>query len=50
MSIKQMKPFITNVILNAENKISGLSCCILFKSCDSTESENINFIKISGEK
>ena len=37
-------------ILNAENKISDVSHCILFKSCDSTESENVNFINISDEK
>ena len=35
-----------NVFLNAENKISDVSCCILFKLFDSTESDNINFIKI----
>ena len=50
MSVKQMKPFMTNVFLTAENKISDASCCILFKSCDWTESENVNFIKISYEK
>ena len=47
---KTMKPFMKNVFLNAENKMSGVSCWILFKSCDSTESENVNFIKISDEK
>jgi hypothetical protein len=47
MSVKQMKPFMTNVFLNGENKISDVSFCILFKSCDSTESENVNFIYIS---
>ena len=50
MSVKQMKPFMTHVFLKAENKISDMSYCILFYSCDSTESENVNFIKISDEK
>ena len=40
-------PFKWNVILNRENKISSVSCCILFYSCDWTEGENVNFIKIS---
>ena len=26
MSVKQIKPFMTNAFLNAENKISGVSC------------------------
>ena len=45
-----MKPFMTNVFLNADYKIWDVSCCILFQSCDWTESENVNFIKISDEK
>ena len=49
MSVKQMKPFMRNVFLNAENKISDVSYCTLFKLCDSTESDNVNFIKISDD-
>jgi hypothetical protein len=45
-----MKPFVTNAFLNAENKISDVSHSILFYSCDWTESENVNLIKISDEK
>ena len=33
-----------------ENKIWDASCCILFQSCDWTESESVNIIKISDEK
>ena len=44
MSVKQIKPFMTNAILNAENNISDVSCCILLQLCDCTETENVNFI------
>ena len=37
-------------ILKCRKQISDVSCCILFYSCDSTESENVNFINISDEK
>jgi hypothetical protein len=43
-------PFKLNVILNREDKISDVSCCILFYSCDWNKSNNVNFIKISDEK
>jgi hypothetical protein len=45
-----MKPFVTNVFFNAENKISNISCCILFYLCDWTETKNVNFIRICYKK
>ena len=50
MSVKLMKPFVTNVFFNAENKISNISCCILFYLCDWTETKNVNFIRICYKK
>jgi DNA-binding phage protein len=38
MSVKQIKPFMTNVFLNAENEISDF----LVASCDDIQLEGIN--------
>ena len=46
MSVKHIKPLMTNAFLNAENDISDVSCCILLQLCDFTETENVNFIGI----
>jgi hypothetical protein len=43
------EPFKLNVILSKDNKISDMSCYILVQSCDWTESENVNCLKISDE-
>ena len=50
MSVKQIKPLMTNVFLNAENDISDVSCCILLLLCVCTETENVNFIRIYCKK
>ena len=50
MSVKQIKPLMTNVFLNAENDISDVSCCILLLLCVCTETENVNFIRIYWKK